>query len=208
QAVTSDLVQKVQSVLNSINDKTKDPDGTVKTGIASALGLDPSQVRVSHPGGDSNVEIELDLHKDLANATLPTNFNLNLGLPGLPVNIGASTKGSIQAQLGYDLALAFGYNGTFFVDGNAKLSDFGDSLPAHQFALHALVQPSVDFSASATVGILQASLTNITTKDDHTNPVSASKLDGTFNVDGVGISGTSLTGTPKVTLTGAADVNL
>ena len=91
------------------------------------------------PGDNTKVEIEEHFGRKLGNATLPAIFNLNVGLSGPPVNVGASTKGSVSAQLGYDLALGFGYDpakGGFFVDPDSKASDFDNSLPNHELSLH------------------------------------------------------------------------
>jgi Ca2+-binding RTX toxin-like protein len=191
--ITSGVVTQIRTALNS---PANDTDAKMAAALEGALGLQPGDVKISHQGGDDGrVAIEVHLHRDLAAATLPADFALNLGLSGLPVHIGASTSGSITAKVGYDYAFAFGWDGTkLVVDTAAKLSDFG-ALPPNQLVLEADVAPSADFKATATVGLLQAIVSE---KAGNT-----SKLAATFAVNNLGL-GT----TPTVALTGSANFNL
>jgi Ca2+-binding RTX toxin-like protein len=191
--ITSGMVTQIRTALN---DPANDTDVKMSDALADALGLPHSDVKITHAGGDDNkVEIEVRLHRALASATLPANFDLNLGLSGLPVHIGASTSGTIDAKLGYDFAFGFGWDGTkLVVKADAKLSDFG-ALPAHQLVVEAVVAPSADFKATATVGLLQAIISE---KAGNT-----SKLAATFSIDNLALSGT-----PTVALTGSVNFNL
>ncbi len=194
QIVTNDLIADIKPVLNDV--ATNDTDTKMADALADALGLPHGDVKISRPGGDdTKVNIEIHLHRDLAAATLPVDFTLNLGLSGLPVHIGASTTGSVTAKIAYDYALGFGWDGTkLVVDATAKLSDFG-ALPAHELVLAADVAPSADFKATATVGLLQAIVSE---KAGNT-----SKLAASFAIDNLGL-GT----TPTVTPSGTANFNL
>jgi Ca2+-binding RTX toxin-like protein len=193
QIVTSDVVTKIQTALNDVSNNT---DTKMTTALETAFGVSPGDVKLTDPG-DGSVAIEVHLHQTLAAATLPANFNLNLGLSGLPVNIGASTTGSLNAQVGYDFAFGFGIHidKSLFVDPNAKLSDFGSTLPAHQLALQAIVAPSANFQATATVGLLEAIISE--------NKANSSKLTASFNIDNL-----SLSGAPTVALSGSVNLNL
>jgi Ca2+-binding RTX toxin-like protein len=193
KVITDGLINAVEPVLNDV--ATNDTDTKMANALADALGLPHTDVRITRPNGDnSQVEIEIHLHRELAAATLPTNFTLNLGLPGLPVRIGATTTGNIAAKVGYDYALDFGWNGTnLFVDRTHTLADFG--LSAHQLLLTADVAPSADFKATATVGLLQATVSE--------GAGNTSKLAADFAIDNLGL-GT----TPTVTPSGSANLNL
>src|SRR5581483_6099221 len=202
QIVTGDVVTKIKGALN---DPANTTDVLMASAIATALGISATDIKpITHPNGPNSVEVEVHLHRTLA-AAPSANFNLNLGLPGLPVHIGAKAHGSLDAKVGYDFAFGFGYDGTrLIVDPNARLSDFGAALPAHQLAFEAAVVPSADFAVSATVGLLQATLTNGKTDNSKAVATAPSQgLDASFTVDNV-----SLTGTSAPDFTGSANFDL
>ena len=190
QLITANTVNTIKNALNA---GASDTNAQMASALATALGLVSSDILVTNPPG-SEVEVEIHFHRDqLAGAALP--INLNLGLPGLPVNIGATTQGSITTNLGFDFAFGFGYDGTkLYVDPKSKISDFGSGLPPHQLVLQATIGLSDDFQATGTVGLLQAIVDN----RSHN-----SKLTGTFTMDGLG-----LTGSPTIGFSGSLALNL
>jgi Ca2+-binding RTX toxin-like protein len=197
QIITDNVVQNIQTALTN---PSYDTDAKMASGLALALGVGPDDVKITDD--ITKVEIEVHFSRTLGSATLPTGFNLNVGLPGLPVNIGASTQGSISAKLGYDLALGFGYDPAkdgFFVDPSSKVSDFGTLLANHELFLHAGITPSDDFAATASVGLLQATIAN----SNH-----ASTLDATVALDNLGVDHDGNASQPSVSLSGNANLNL
>ncbi len=192
QLVTKDVVNDLKAVLN---DTTINSDTVMESKIATVFGVAPADVRITHPGGDATIEVEVYLHKNIASTELP--LNLDLGLSGLPVKVGVKSTGSIDATINYNYALGFGYDGSkLFVDPNTRVKDFNTSLPDpnHQFLLTAQIAPSSTFLASATVGLLQAKIS-----PNAQDP----GLNASFTVDNIG-----LTGTPTYSHAGSAHFNL
>jgi Ca2+-binding RTX toxin-like protein len=197
QVITDNVAQNIQTALNN---PSYDTDAKMASGLAQVLGVGPNDVKITDD--ITKVEIEVHFSRTLSDATLPVNFNLNVGLPGLPVNIGASTQGSISAKLAYDLALGFGYDpakGGFFVDPSSKASDFNMSLPNHELSLHAGITPSDDFVATSSVGLLQATIDN----SSH-----GSSLDARVDLDNLGVDHSGNPSQPSVSLSGNANLNL
>lgn len=193
QFVTATAVNQAKAALNNAANNT---DPLMITALEEAFSVNPGDVTLSNPG-DGTVQIEVHFHHALETATLP--LTLNLGLPGLPVQIKDLIKGTIDTQISYDFAFGFGYQGgNLVLKPDAKASDFNTNnvtFPAHQLALTAIVKLSDDFKVSANLGLLDATIDN----RSH-----ASGLTANFDVDNIG-----LTGAPVISpLTGNVNLNL
>jgi hypothetical protein len=159
--------------------------------------------------GDDGVEIEMQLEKVL---TINQSLAFSTGLPSLPVKL--TTNGNIDLQVGFAFELAFTYDSVsqqVALDPNAKLFNYtgtvnnplsqGATLPDtnHQLAVFvsATLPQAPAFSATATIGFLQATVTDAGT------PSNPTQFSGSFVMDGLGQGGTV---TPE--LNGAANVYL
>ena len=185
QLITPVVVSRLHTALNDpANDTPEKMEMTAA--VATAFGVTAGDVAISDPGGPDTVEIRVNFHKTAASGTLPAGagLKLDLGLPGLPVGISATTAGSINTDLTYSYPFEFGFDparGGLYVDPT-------------QFAVIAKVAPSPDFVASATLGLLQANL----------RPTPQSNgLTATVQVNGL-----ALGGTPTYALTGGVDLDL
>ena len=176
----------VSQLKTALSDPANDTPGEVAAAIVTAFGVTAGDVAVTQLGGPATAEIRVNFHKNAARGTLPAGagLKLDLGLPGLPVEVSATTAGSIDTDLTYSYPFEFGFDparGGLYVDPT-------------QFAVTAKVAPSPDFVATATVGLLQANL--------RPTPQNLG-LNATVQV-----SGLALGGTPTYTLTGGVDARL
>src|SRR5262249_861301 len=110
-----------------------------------------------------------------------TNFNLGLGLPGVPFDVTAN--GGVTVQVGFDYELAFSYNNSdssFSVDTSKKLQGSGPGA-GHEMSLNVSVGLEKSFSATVIVGFLEGQIT----RPDQPNPNPIPILGVAFNLDGL-----------------------
>jgi len=109
---------------------------------------------------DDSFEVDMRLHKDLVQSTLP--FKIGLGLPGIPFSVKSS--GAVNVMVGFDYELDFKYtaSNSAFTVGPATLQGTGPGA-GHQMSLNvtaSLAPNPTPFTATVDVGFIEGTLTD------------------------------------------------
>ncbi|NJN85619.1 MAG: calcium-binding protein [Leptolyngbyaceae cyanobacterium SL_7_1] len=185
------LRQEVNAALSaaesSITGSLSNAATVIDTTISNALGLDANDLTFNPiPNDNSSVTFKLNL-QDRSILNKSVNFDANLGLPGLGLNV---TDGGFNVDLNYDLNATFGVNG----------GGFFSSTNNFDVQLEATLPESLNVTAE--LGFLQFDLTE-GVDTDLTDTNTAKDKFTSFNVD-FDLNPT----TYQATLSGGADVNL
>jgi hypothetical protein len=145
---------------------------------------------------DHTFAVDMRLHQGLISAS--QNFNLNLGLPGVPFKV--ETSGSVSVKVGFDYELAFGFGGgsAFSLDTSKTLQGSGAG-HGHEMSLNvtaSLPNTPQPFSATVIVGFLEGQAT------DHAGSTS---MNLAFNLDGFDPTTLSV---PNPSVSGSANLDL
>jgi Ca2+-binding RTX toxin-like protein len=133
------------------------------------------------------IDVFIPLHGEPVEETT-TLMPLDIGLPGVPVDLSAGPEAGIEVTVGYDYQLAFRYAGN---PQSFWLQDPNGSAPELEISLG--VELADGFEANATVGFLQAEVSDNTPEDP--------ELSITLTVNG-------LDATPTLDMTGSANLDL
>src|SRR5262249_37248252 len=109
---------------------------------------------------DYSFHVDMRLHQSLVNSS--TNFDLGLGLPGVPFRVTAN--GGVTVQVGFDYELAFNYNNSdssFSADTSKTLQGNGPGA-GHEMSLNvtASLPSSPQFNATLLLGLLEGKITD------------------------------------------------